>query len=113
MAIAKKVAERMTTGLKRLVPVILQQQARDVSEADTVTVIKDILSEVFGYDKYTEITGEHAIRGTFCDLAVKIEEKLVELIEVTPAIVENCFSSGSATAAAIVSGLAPGSAACT
>ena len=33
---------------------------------------------------------------------------LVELIDVTPAIVENCFSSGKATADAIVSGLAPG-----
>jgi hypothetical protein len=33
---------------------------------------------------------------------------LLELIEVTPAIVANCFSSGSATADAIVSGLAPG-----
>ena len=33
---------------------------------------------------------------------------LVELIDVTPAIVENCFSSGVATEAAIVSGLAPG-----
>src|SRR5438067_10707375 len=35
--------------------------------------------------------------------------ELVELIEFRPAIVENCFSSGSATADAIVSGLAPGS----
>ena len=34
--------------------------------------------------------------------------RLVELIEVTPAIVANCFSSGSATADAMVSGLAPG-----
>ena len=33
---------------------------------------------------------------------------LEELIEVTPAIVANCFSSGVATDAAIVSGLAPG-----
>ena len=32
----------------------------------------------------------------------------VEVICVTPGIVENCFSSGVATAAAIVSGLAPG-----
>ncbi len=32
----------------------------------------------------------------------------VELIDVTPAMVENCFSSGVATEAAIVSGLAPG-----
>ena len=34
--------------------------------------------------------------------------ELVELIELSPAIVANCFSSGSATADAIVSGLAPG-----
>ena len=33
---------------------------------------------------------------------------LVEVIWSTPAMVENCFSSGMATAEAIVSGLAPG-----
>lgn len=85
MAIPVKVRERMVAGLKRLVPIILQQKTRDVSEADTVTLVKDLLSEAFGFDKYTELTGEHAIRGTFCDLAVKIEEKLVELIEVKAA----------------------------
>jgi hypothetical protein len=42
---------------------------RDVSEADTVTIVKDLLAEVFGYDKYAELTGEFAIRGTYCDLA--------------------------------------------
>jgi predicted type IV restriction endonuclease len=47
-----------------------------------VTVIKDILNEVFGYDKYTEITGEHAIRATFCDLAIKLDGKLTSLLEV-------------------------------
>ena len=34
--------------------------------------------------------------------------ELVELMELSPAIDANCFSSGSATAEAIVSGLAPG-----
>src|SRR6266704_3991071 len=38
---------------------------------------------------------------------------LDDVIESIPAIVVNCFSSGVATAAAIVSGLAPGSAAAT
>ena len=33
---------------------------------------------------------------------------MVEVIESMPAMVENCFSSGVATAEAIVSGLAPG-----
>jgi len=82
MALSKKVAERMASGLKRLVPVVLQQQARDVSEADTVTLVKDLLADVFGYDKYAELTGELAIRGTYCDLATKLDDKICELIEV-------------------------------
>src|SRR5204863_9343441 len=43
-----------------------------------------------------------------CTVIDELPGKLVELMEVTPAIVANCFSSGSATAEAIVSGLAPG-----
>jgi len=42
-----------------------------VSEADTITLVKDLLSEVLGYDKYAELTSEHSIRGTYCDLAIK------------------------------------------
>lgn len=85
MAIPGRVRDRMIAGLKRLVPIVLQQKARDVSEADTVTLVKDLLSEIFGYDKYTELTSEHAIRGTYCDLAVKLDDKLVQLIEVKSA----------------------------
>ena len=36
----------------------------------------------FGYDKYSELTSELAIRGTYCDLGVRQGEKIVELIEV-------------------------------
>lgn len=82
MAVPKKVADRITSNLKRMTPIIQQQQARDVSEADTVTLVKDLLSEVFGYDKYSELTGELAIRGTYCDLAVKVDDKFVKIIEV-------------------------------
>lgn len=88
MAIPSRVRERIITGLKRLQPIVAQQRARDVSEADTVTVVKDLLSEVLGYDKYAELTSEHCIRGTYCDLAVKIEDKLVQLIEVKAAGLE-------------------------
>lgn len=41
-----------------------------------------MLADIFGYDKYSEITSEHAIRGTFCDLATKIDGVLQLLIEV-------------------------------
>ena len=41
-----------------------------------------MLSELFGYDKYSEITSEHAIRGTFCDLAIIINGEIQFIIEV-------------------------------
>jgi len=82
MSIPKRVAERITNRIKQFQSILDAQRARDVSEADTVTLVKDLLSEVFGYDKYAELTSEHSIRGTYCDLAVKIESKLALLIEV-------------------------------
>ena len=82
MGIPKKVVDRLTSTLKTFQGVLEQQKARDVSEADTVTVVKDILNAVFGYDKYAELTSEHAIRGTYCDLAVRIDGKLAFLLEV-------------------------------
>lgn len=77
-----KVAERISSGLKRFQPILASAKSRDVGESDTVTIIVDMLADVFGYDKYSEITSEHAIRGTFCDLATKIDGALQLLIEV-------------------------------
>ena len=43
--IPKKVQERLVAGLKRYQPIVRKLKERDISEADTVTVIKDMLSE--------------------------------------------------------------------
>jgi len=80
--IPAKVESRIKDALKRFKPIIEQAKARDIGEADTSTLVKDILSDLFGYDKYTEITAEHQIKGTFCDLALQIDGKLSLLIEV-------------------------------
>lgn len=45
-------------------------------------IVTDLLAEIFGYDKYSEVTRELCIRGTFCDLATRIEGKFQMLIEV-------------------------------
>lgn len=82
MAVPKRVEERMRAALKTFLPILVGLRDRDVAEADTVTIVKDLLSELFGYDKYKELSGEYAIRGNFCDLAVKVEGKLRFLIEV-------------------------------
>ena len=80
--IPAKVESRIKDALKRFKPVIEQAKARDIGEADTSTLVKDILADLFGYDKYTEITAEYQIKSTYCDLALKIEGKLALLVEV-------------------------------
>lgn len=86
--ISKKVLDRFASTLKNFQSIAIQHKARDVSEADTVTLVKDILSDMFGYEKYLELTSEQQIRGTFCDLAVKIDGKIKYLIEVKAAGIE-------------------------
>ncbi|MDQ3848447.1 MAG: restriction endonuclease subunit R, partial [Thermoproteota archaeon] len=76
-----KVAERLAVGIKRFQPILASAKSRDVGESDTVIIITDMLSEVFGYDKYSEITSETSIRGTWCDLALKIDGTIEYLIE--------------------------------
>lgn len=82
MAIAVKWVEMLRSGVKKYKPLVCDAQARDVNEADTVTLVRDMLSEVFGFNRYSEVTGEYAINRTYCDLAMKIEGKLVVLCEV-------------------------------
>jgi hypothetical protein len=55
----KKFVDRVASRLKHFQNIATTQRTRDVSEADTVTVVKDILADVFGYDKYSELTSEH------------------------------------------------------
>jgi hypothetical protein len=77
-----KVSDRLVAGLKRFQPILTAAKSRDVGESDTVTIVVDMLAEIFGYDKYSEITSEYSIRGTYCDLATKIDGALQTLMEV-------------------------------
>lgn len=80
--IPKKVLDRYFKTVFNFQKILKNALDRDINEADTVVICQDILSEIFGFDKYTEITTEYAIRGTYCDLAIKIDEKIQYLIEV-------------------------------
>jgi hypothetical protein len=80
--VPSKVSDRLGTGLKRFQPILTAAKSRDVGESDTVTIVVDMLAEIFGYDKYSEITSEYSIRGTYCDLATKIDGTLQTLMEV-------------------------------
>ena len=82
MVVPKRVGDRIRSGLRKFRKVLADAKRADRSEADTSTIVTDMLAEVFGYDKYSEITGEYQIRGTYCDLAVKVEGQIAYLIEV-------------------------------
>lgn len=80
--IPAKVIRRFNETTKRFTKILEEAKVRDINESDTVKIIYDILSDVFGYDKYLEITSEFQIRGTYCDLAIKDEnDKIRYLIE--------------------------------
>lgn len=81
MPISKKVADRIVAQLKRYQPILAAAKARDISESDTVVIIADMIADVLGYKKYVEITTEFAIRGTYVDLAVKVDNDVRFLIE--------------------------------
>lgn len=81
MRITKKTEERIKSSIAKFQKVLAIAKDRDLNESDTVSIITDMLAEVFGYDKYLEVTSELAIRGTYCDLAIKINDKFEYLIE--------------------------------
>jgi predicted type IV restriction endonuclease len=72
--IPRKIIDRLSLGIKKFQPILGDAKNRDVKETDTVDIVKAILSELFGYDKFHEITSERAITGTFCDVAIKLND---------------------------------------
>lgn len=80
--IPKRVLDRFIKKVGEYQKVLKMAKDKDINESDTVTIITDCLAEIFGFNKYTEITSEYCIRGTFCDLAAKADGSVKFLIEV-------------------------------
>lgn len=81
ISVPQKVSARIVDGLKRFQPILESAKTRDVNESDTVVLLTGILSEILGYDKYTDITTEMSIRSTYCDLALKVNGAVKLLLE--------------------------------
>ena len=82
MKVSKRFLDRARKNLRKYQKAFEAARSRDVGESDTCVIISDFLADVLGYDKYSEVTTEFAIRSTFCDLAIKIDGRLQFLIEV-------------------------------
>ena len=57
--------KRLNSAVPKFKKILEQAKERDVNESDTVTIVTDMLEEIFGFDKYSEITREFAIQGTY------------------------------------------------
>jgi len=79
--IPKKIESRIVKNISKFQRVLKLARKKDINESDTIAIILDMLHEIFGYEKYLEITSESAIRGTYCDLAIKLDGKFAYLIE--------------------------------
>jgi hypothetical protein len=74
-SIPRKIVDRLNLGIKKFQPILAAAKSRGDNESDTAKIIIEMLSDVFGYDKFTEIKSEHAVKGgTFCDFAIKLNE---------------------------------------
>lgn len=81
IVIPSKLRKRLVEKLKKYQKIIKNAVIKDVNESDTSVIVTDIFSDLFGYDKYSDITTETAIRGTFCDLGISINKRTKILVE--------------------------------
>ena len=80
MNIPTKFTKRIQTNLKKYQDIVLNLKKNDANEADTVRVIAGMLECIFGYNRFTEVTSEYAIGGTFCDLAIIDDRKKIKFL---------------------------------
>lgn len=81
-SIPKKITERFQKSVSKFQKVFALAKDKDINESDTATILQDVFQEIFGYDKYLEVTTELAIRNTYCDIALRVDDKVQWLVEV-------------------------------
>jgi hypothetical protein len=79
--IPKKVRLKLVQGIKKFQEILTDAKNKDLNEADTVSIVAGVFADMLGYERYSEISSELNIKGTYCDLCIKLENKIQLLIE--------------------------------
>ena len=82
--ITKKVQKRLRAGLRRFRPLLKAAREREASRADTATLALDLLSDLFGFDRYSEVTSELDNREAVYDFAIHSGGAVAMLVRVSP-----------------------------
>ena len=82
--INRKIQERLRAGLRCFKPLLKAAKERDASRADTATLALDLLSDLFGFDRYSEVTPELDNREAVYDFAIHSGNSVAMLVRVSP-----------------------------
>jgi predicted type IV restriction endonuclease len=74
--------ERVKAGIRRFAKPLNDLLERDANEGDTRMVVNRILTDILGYDEFSDLTTEYAVKGEFADYGIRIDRELVAFIEV-------------------------------
>lgn len=77
-----KAKSRISDALRRYASVLESARQRSINESDTSAIVYDMLGDVFGYNKYEEVTGQFKVRGQYADFAVKVNGDIKFFVEV-------------------------------
>ncbi len=72
----------MKSGLRKYVKPLQDLVKRDANEGDTRLLVTDVLCDLLGYDKYSDLTTEYMIRGEFADYGIRIDGTMLAMVEV-------------------------------
>ena len=76
-----KIQERIAKGLTRFRTILKAAKENNTNESNTVDIVARMLEEIFGYDRFMDVTKEYADKKTFCDLAIVKAKKPIIMIE--------------------------------
>ena len=74
--------ERVRAGIRKFAKPLNDLIARDANEGDTRMLVNRMLTDVLGYDEFSDLTTEYQVRGEFADYGIRIDRDLVAFVEV-------------------------------
>jgi len=74
--------DRIRAAVRTFVKPLHDLQARQANEGDTRLLVTDFLCYALGYDKFTDLTTEYAVKGEYADYGVRIDNEVRAFIEV-------------------------------
>lgn len=77
-----KVKERIKQGLRKYSKTLQRAIDEKLNEADTRSIVNNILGEALGYDEFFDVTGEFRIRGQYADYVLRIDKNPKVVVEV-------------------------------